>query len=100
MQPQDVTKRFRIPYCLSETYHRVYICRASRIEDYTPTSVEQIIDIVNRQKASVLYYRIAAGYLYSWLIVPNKGNQAVCDSEAFEYSTVLINVGVRINVGG
>ncbi|XP_065205556.1 tetratricopeptide repeat protein 28 isoform X2 [Planococcus citri] len=37
------------------------------------TSVDQIIDIVNKQKASVLYYSLAAGYLYSWLIVPNKG---------------------------
>ncbi|KAK8735667.1 hypothetical protein OTU49_005256 [Cherax quadricarinatus] len=47
--------------------------RASRIEDSTPSTVDQIIDIVNRQKASVLYYSIAAGCLYSWLIVPNKG---------------------------
>ena len=69
---------------MSETYHLVYICRASRIEDSTPTSVEQIIDIVYRQKASVLYYSIAAGYLYTWLIVPNNGNQDVCDREAFE----------------
>lgn len=38
------------------------------------TSVDQIIEIVNKQKASVLYYSLAAGYLYSWLIVPNKGN--------------------------
>lgn len=47
--------------------------RASRIEDSTPSSVDQIVDIVNKQKATVLYYSIAAGYLYSWLIVPNKG---------------------------
>ncbi|KAK8404512.1 hypothetical protein O3P69_007629 [Scylla paramamosain] len=47
--------------------------RASRIEDSTPSTVDQIVDIVNRQKASVLYYSIAAGCLYSWLIVPNKG---------------------------
>ena len=47
--------------------------RASRIEDSTPSSVDQIVDVVNKQKATVLYYSIAAGYLYSWLIVPNKG---------------------------
>jgi len=28
---------------------------------------------VNKQKASVLYYSIASGYLLAWLIVPNKG---------------------------
>ncbi|MCL4126876.1 UNVERIFIED_CONTAM: hypothetical protein GTU68_063706 [Idotea baltica] len=47
--------------------------RASRIEDSTPSSVEQIVETVNRQKSNVLYFSIAAGYLYSWLIVPNKG---------------------------
>ncbi|XP_076066891.1 tetratricopeptide repeat protein 28 [Oratosquilla oratoria] len=47
--------------------------RATRIEDSTPSSVDQIVEIINRQKATVLYYSIAAGYLYSWLIVPNKG---------------------------
>lgn len=36
-------------------------------------SVESILDIVNKQKASVLYFSIASGYLFSWLIVPNKG---------------------------
>lgn len=45
--------------------------RASNIS--TISSVDQIVEIVNKQKASVLYYSLAAGYLYSWLIVPNKG---------------------------
>lgn len=40
------------------------------------TSLDQIIEIVNKQRASVLYYSLAAGYLYSWLIVPNKGEQS------------------------
>ncbi|XP_068086833.1 tetratricopeptide repeat protein 28 [Anabrus simplex] len=44
-----------------------------RVEDNTPMSVEQLMEIVNRQKASVLYYSLAAGYLYSWFIVPTKG---------------------------
>lgn len=41
----------------------------------TITSVDQIIEIVNKQRASVLYYSLATGYLYSWLIVPNKGER-------------------------
>ncbi|XP_046683407.1 tetratricopeptide repeat protein 28 isoform X2 [Homalodisca vitripennis] len=41
--------------------------------DATPSSVEQLVDIVNRQRACVLYYSLAAGFLYSWFIVPGKG---------------------------
>lgn len=41
--------------------------------DATPNSVEQLVDIVNRQRACVLYYSLAAGFLYSWFIVPGKG---------------------------
>ncbi|XP_050428822.1 tetratricopeptide repeat protein 28 isoform X2 [Adelges cooleyi] len=37
------------------------------------SSVEGLLDIVNKQKASVLYFSLASGYLFSWLIVPNKG---------------------------
>lgn len=44
-----------------------------KLEDCNITSLNQIKDIVNRQRASVLYYSIAAGYLYAWLIVPTKG---------------------------
>ncbi|CAM1313227.1 TTC28 (predicted) [Pycnogonum litorale] len=36
-------------------------------------SLDHIVDVVNKQKACVLYFSIAAGYLYSWLIMPNKG---------------------------
>ncbi|XP_042904367.1 tetratricopeptide repeat protein 28 [Parasteatoda tepidariorum] len=43
------------------------------ILNFNPANVEQIYDIVSRQKATVLYYSIAAGYLYTWLVVPNKG---------------------------
>ncbi|XP_026685480.1 tetratricopeptide repeat protein 28-like [Diaphorina citri] len=32
-----------------------------------------LMDLVNKQKACVLYYSLTAGYLYSWLIVPGKG---------------------------
>ncbi|XP_033099521.1 tetratricopeptide repeat protein 28-like [Anneissia japonica] len=34
---------------------------------------DQILDAVNQQEAAVLYFSIAAGHLYSWLITPNKG---------------------------
>ena len=46
---------------------------SNKFEDNTPSSIEEIEKIVNRQKASVLYFSLAAGNLYSWLIVPTKG---------------------------
>lgn len=42
-------------------------------DEISPTNLNQIKEIVNRQRASVLYYSIAAGFLYVWLIVPTKG---------------------------
>ena len=42
--------------------------------DSTPVTQEHIMDIVSRQKAVVLYYSLAAGYLYSWAITPDKGS--------------------------
>ena len=38
-----------------------------------PETVEELEKLVNRQKASVLYFSLAAGYLYSWLILPHRG---------------------------
>ena len=46
---------------------------ARKLEDNTPKSVVEIEKLVNRQKAVVIYYSLAGGYLYSWLIVPNEG---------------------------
>ena len=40
-----------------------------KFDDNTPKSVQEIEKLVNRQKAVVLYYSLAGGYLYSWLIV-------------------------------
>mgnify|MGYP000923168145 CR=1 FL=1 len=40
----------------------------------TITSLDQIFETVNKQRASVLYYSLVDGSLYSWLIVPNKGS--------------------------
>lgn len=43
------------------------------MEDLGLNTLDHLKDIVNRQRASVIYYSIAAGYLYAWLIVPTKG---------------------------
>ncbi|CAH1184063.1 unnamed protein product [Phyllotreta striolata] len=47
--------------------------KSSRLEEFGMNNLDHIKDIVNRQRASVLYYSIAAGFLYAWLILPTKG---------------------------
>ncbi|KAJ3603529.1 hypothetical protein NHX12_028274, partial [Muraenolepis orangiensis] len=42
-------------------------------DPYTPVTVEHIMDTVNSQRALVLYFSMAAGYLYSWLLAPGAG---------------------------
>lgn len=42
-------------------------------DPYTPVTVEQILDTINNQRALVLYFSMAAGYLYSWLLAPGAG---------------------------
>ncbi|KAL2099941.1 hypothetical protein ACEWY4_004335 [Coilia grayii] len=42
-------------------------------DPYTPVTVETILETVNGQRALVLYYSLAAGYLYSWLLAPGSG---------------------------
>lgn len=49
--------------------------KSSRMEDLGLNTLDHLKDIVNRQRASVIYYSIAAGYLYAWLIVPTKGRK-------------------------
>ncbi len=44
-----------------------------KLDDSIPTTVAEVVSLVNRQKASVLYYSIAVGYLHVWLVVPTKG---------------------------
>ncbi|XP_069136443.1 tetratricopeptide repeat protein 28-like isoform X1 [Argopecten irradians] len=41
--------------------------------DPPPITTDQIVNIVTKQKSLVLYYSIAAGYLYSWLLTPKQG---------------------------
>ncbi|XP_043924235.1 tetratricopeptide repeat protein 28 isoform X2 [Protopterus annectens] len=42
-------------------------------DPYTPVTIDQILDTVNSQRGLVLYYSLAAGYLYSWLVAPGSG---------------------------
>ncbi|XP_052314176.1 tetratricopeptide repeat protein 28-like isoform X1 [Oncorhynchus keta] len=40
---------------------------------YSPVTIEHILDTVNSQKSLVLYFSLASGYLYSWLLAPGTG---------------------------
>ncbi|XP_069038213.1 tetratricopeptide repeat protein 28 isoform X2 [Lepisosteus oculatus] len=42
-------------------------------DPYTPVTIDQILEMVNSQRGLVLYYSLAAGYLYSWLLAPGAG---------------------------
>nr|XP_005990307.1 PREDICTED: tetratricopeptide repeat protein 28 [Latimeria chalumnae] len=42
-------------------------------DPYTPVTIDQILETVNSQRGLVLYYSLAAGYLYSWLLAPGAG---------------------------
>ncbi|XP_018608454.1 tetratricopeptide repeat protein 28-like isoform X3 [Scleropages formosus] len=42
-------------------------------DPYSPVTVEHILDTVNGQRALVLYFSLAAGHLYSWLLAPGAG---------------------------
>ncbi|XP_030005502.1 tetratricopeptide repeat protein 28 isoform X3 [Sphaeramia orbicularis] len=47
--------------------------QASGADPYIPVTVENILETVNSQRAMVLYYSLAGGFLYSWLISPGTG---------------------------
>ncbi|KAM3874095.1 tetratricopeptide repeat protein 28 [Diretmus argenteus] len=47
--------------------------QAATSDPYIPVTVEHILDTVNNQRAMVLYYSLAGGYLYSWLLSPGTG---------------------------
>ncbi|XP_075390880.1 tetratricopeptide repeat protein 28 isoform X2 [Tenrec ecaudatus] len=42
-------------------------------DPYCPVTIDQILEMVNSQRGLVLYYSLAAGYLYSWLLAPGAG---------------------------
>ncbi len=43
------------------------------MEDPGPITMEMMVDTVTRQRSAVLYYSLAAGWLYCWLLLPGKG---------------------------
>ncbi|TKS84970.1 Tetratricopeptide repeat protein 28 [Collichthys lucidus] len=47
--------------------------QAASADPYVPVTVEHILETVNGQRAMVLYYSLAGGFLYSWLISPGTG---------------------------
>ncbi|XP_070619524.1 tetratricopeptide repeat protein 28 isoform X2 [Erythrolamprus reginae] len=42
-------------------------------DPYSPVTVDQVLETVNGQRGLVLYFSLAAGYLYSWLLAPGAG---------------------------
>lgn len=46
-------------------------------DPYSPITIDQILEMVNAQRGLVLYYSLAAGYLYSWLLAPGAGKVSV-----------------------
>lgn len=53
-------------------------------DPYTPVTVEHILDTVNGQRSLVLYFSLAAGYLYSWLLAPGSGKKTGNTFELFK----------------
>lgn len=47
--------------------------QAASADLYIPVTTEHILETVNSQRAMVLYYSLAGGFLYSWLICPGSG---------------------------
>lgn len=47
-------------------------------DPYSPVTIDQILEMVNGQRGLVLYYSLAAGYLYSWLLAPGAGKISFC----------------------
>lgn len=58
--------------------------KGSKSDSFMINTLDHIKDIVNRQRAAVLYYSVAAGFLYSWLILPSKGNKKYLLVEQFQ----------------
>lgn len=48
-------------------------------DPYAPVTVEHILETINSQRALVLYFSMAAGYLYSWLLAPGAGTVCLLD---------------------
>ncbi|CAG9104553.1 unnamed protein product [Plutella xylostella] len=68
-----------------------------RPEPWNPSTLEQVLEVVNKQKAPVLYYSLAAGRLYAWLLQPHKGilrfHQVSLTEEVEEGDNSLLDIG-------
>lgn len=53
-------------------------------DPYSPVTIDQILEMVNGQRGLVLYYSLAAGYLYSWLLAPGAGKISFHGKEAIK----------------
>ncbi|KFO32704.1 Tetratricopeptide repeat protein 28 [Fukomys damarensis] len=42
-------------------------------DPYSSVTMDQILEMVNSQRGLMLYYSLAAGYLYSWLLATGAG---------------------------
>lgn len=71
--------------------------RLNRNEEFIPNNIDQITDIVNRQRASVLYFSIAAGFLYAWLIVPTKGTFNVLNLFLIKLCFKIVFISVKVS---
>ena len=47
--------------------------RVQKYDENTPTTADQMYEVINKQKATVIYYSTIGNDLYAWLIVPHKG---------------------------
>ena len=45
----------------------------NHVTDPPPITTDQITSIVQKQRSMVLYFSIASGFLYSWLLTPRDG---------------------------
>lgn len=66
-------------------------------DPYSPVTIDQILEMVNGQRGLVLYYSLAAGYLYSWLLAPGAGKISFLGNRAIKTADCesLMNRGGR-----
>ena len=66
-------------------------------DPYSPVTIDQILEGVNGQRGLVLYYSLAAGYLYSWLLAPGAGKTSFLGNRAIKTADCesLMNRGGR-----
>jgi len=53
----------------------------NHVTDPPPITTDQITSIVQKQRSMVLYFSIASGFLYSWLLTPRDGKFTETDMQ-------------------